>query len=46
MVAIVGEPGVGKSRLVYEFTHSHRVHQWVIVTLPPSPTARPSATGL
>ena len=31
VVAIVGEPGVGKSRLVYEFTHSHRVHQWVIV---------------
>ena len=24
VVAIVGEPGVGKSRLVYEFTHSHR----------------------
>ena len=24
LVAIVGEPGVGKSRLVYEFTHSHR----------------------
>jgi DNA-binding winged helix-turn-helix (wHTH) protein/tetratricopeptide (TPR) repeat protein len=31
VVAIIGEPGVGKSRLVYEFTHSHRVHQWVIV---------------
>jgi DNA-binding winged helix-turn-helix (wHTH) protein/tetratricopeptide (TPR) repeat protein len=31
VVAIVGEPGVGKSRLVYEFTHSHRAHQWVIV---------------
>ena len=24
VVAIVGEPGVGKSRLVWEFTHSHR----------------------
>jgi AAA ATPase domain len=24
LVAVVGEPGVGKSRLVYEFTHSHR----------------------
>ena len=31
VVAIVGEPGVGKSRLVYEFTHSHLVHQWRIV---------------
>ena len=25
VVAIVGEAGVGKSRLTYEFTHSHRV---------------------
>ena len=25
VAAIVGEPGVGKSRLVYEFTHSHRL---------------------
>ena len=24
VVALVGEPGVGKSRLVWEFTHSHR----------------------
>ena len=24
VVALVGEPGVGKSRLVYEFVHSHR----------------------
>ena len=24
-MAIVGEPGVGKSRLVWEFTHSHRI---------------------
>jgi class 3 adenylate cyclase/tetratricopeptide (TPR) repeat protein len=29
LVAIVGEPGVGKSRLVYEFTHSHRTQDWV-----------------
>jgi class 3 adenylate cyclase/tetratricopeptide (TPR) repeat protein len=28
VVAVVGEPGVGKSRLVWEFTHSHRVHGW------------------
>ena len=25
IVALVGEPGVGKSRLVWEFTHSHRI---------------------
>jgi class 3 adenylate cyclase/tetratricopeptide (TPR) repeat protein len=24
--AVVGEPGVGKSRLFWEFTHSHRTH--------------------
>ena len=31
LVALVGEPGVGKSRLVYEFTHSHRVQDWLIL---------------
>ena len=31
VVAIVGEPGVGKSRLVWEVTHSHRVHGWLIL---------------
>jgi class 3 adenylate cyclase/tetratricopeptide (TPR) repeat protein len=31
LVALVGEPGVGKSRLVYEFTHSHRTHDWLIL---------------
>ena len=25
VVAVVGEPGVGKSRLFWEFTHSHRI---------------------
>ena len=30
-VAVVGEAGVGKSRLVYEFTHSHRVQGWLIL---------------
>jgi class 3 adenylate cyclase len=34
MVAIVGEAGVGKSRLVYEFIHSHSVQQWVILNAP------------
>ena len=31
IIAIVGEPGVGKSRLVYEFTHSHRTRDWLIL---------------
>ncbi|PYO21089.1 MAG: hypothetical protein DMD88_09935 [Candidatus Rokuibacteriota bacterium] len=31
VAAIVGEAGVGKSRLVYEFTHSHRLHGWLVL---------------
>ena len=31
LVAIVGEPGVGKSRLVYELTHSHRTQEWLVL---------------
>jgi class 3 adenylate cyclase/tetratricopeptide (TPR) repeat protein len=31
LIAVVGEPGVGKSRLVYEFTHSHRTQEWLIL---------------
>jgi len=30
VVALVGEPGVGKSRLYREFTHSHRTQGWLI----------------
>jgi predicted ATPase len=28
-VPVIGQPGVGKSRLVYEFTHPHRLHGWL-----------------
>ncbi|HUR01411.1 MAG TPA: adenylate/guanylate cyclase domain-containing protein, partial [Nonomuraea sp.] len=31
VVALVGEPGVGKSRLVWELTHSHRIKGWAIL---------------
>src|SRR2546425_1960285 len=31
VVAVVGEPGVGKSRLVYECTRSHRTQGWLVL---------------
>ena len=31
IVAMVGEPGVGKSRLAFELTHSHRVEGWLVL---------------
>ena len=31
IVAVVGEPGVGKSRLHWEFTRSHRVQAWRVL---------------
>jgi predicted ATPase len=30
-VAVVGEPGVGKSRLLWEFIHSHRTQGWLVL---------------
>jgi predicted ATPase len=31
IVAVVGEVGVGKSRLVYEFIHSHHTQGWSVI---------------
>jgi predicted ATPase len=31
VVAVIGEPGVGKSRLFWEFTQSHRTQGWLLL---------------
>src|SRR5262245_12232792 len=31
IVAVVGEAGVGKSRLVYEFVHAHHTQRWSVL---------------
>ncbi len=31
VVALIGEPGVGKSRLVWELAHSHRTDGWLVL---------------
>src|SRR5207244_12182382 len=34
VVALIGEAGLGKSRLVYEFAHSHRTQGWRLLESP------------
>ena len=34
LVAVMGEPGVGKTRLFYEFICSHRTHGWLLLESP------------
>jgi tetratricopeptide (TPR) repeat protein len=31
VMAVVGEAGVGKSRLLYEFVHSHNMQDWLVL---------------
>jgi class 3 adenylate cyclase/ribosomal protein L40E len=31
LISVIGEPGVGKTRLFYEFTRSHRTQSWLIL---------------
>src|SRR2546430_843364 len=31
VLAVIGEAGVGKSRLLYEFTRSHHIHGWLLL---------------
>ena len=44
--AIVGEPGVGKSRLIFELTHSHRAEGWLVSRPARHPTVGRLATSL
>ena len=40
VVAIVGEAGVGKSRLVREFVHSHHTADWLVLESNSAPYGR------
>jgi predicted ATPase len=31
MVAVIGEPAIGKTRLFYEFTHASRAQGWLLL---------------
>jgi predicted ATPase len=42
VVAIVGEAGVGKSRLVREFVHSHHTAEWLVLESKSAPYGRAS----
>jgi class 3 adenylate cyclase/tetratricopeptide (TPR) repeat protein len=41
IVAVVGEPGVGKSRLLYEFIHSERPRGWLVLQSDSVPYGKP-----
>ena len=43
VVAVVGEPGVGKSRLYWEFTHSHHAQSWLIAESSSASYGKPTA---
>ena len=41
VVAVIGEPGVGKTRLFHEFTHVSRTQGWLLLESSSIPMARP-----
>ena len=43
LVGIVGEPGVGKSRLIWEFTHSSHVDGWLVLRADAVPYGKTTA---
>jgi class 3 adenylate cyclase/predicted ATPase len=43
VVAVIGEPGVGKSRLFLEFTRSHRTQVWLVLEGRSVPYAKATA---
>ncbi len=43
VVAVVGEPGVGKSRLFWEFTRSHRLQGWQVLESSSASYGKPMA---
>jgi predicted ATPase len=45
VAALVGEPGVGKSRLVWEIVHSHRTHGWSVLESGSVSAVYPDAGG-
>ena len=45
IVAPVGEPGVGKSRLLYEFVHSQRTREWLVLESGSVSVVYPDAGG-